>query len=82
VTIHAPVHVEDGVELEDAEIGPNVTLGAGTKVRGSKLRDCIVGANAVVEGCDLHASLIGDYVKVTGVTGSVDLGDHSVVAGG
>jgi glucose-1-phosphate thymidylyltransferase len=82
VTIHAPVHVEDGVELEDAEIGPNVTLGAGTKVRGSKLCDCIVGANAVVEGCDLHDSLIGDYVKVTGVTGSVDLGDHSVVAVG
>ena len=82
VTIHEPVHVEDGVELEDAEIGPNVTLGAGSKVRRSKLRATIVGAKSEIERCDLHDSLIGDDVKVTGVTGQVDLGDHSVVVHG
>jgi glucose-1-phosphate thymidylyltransferase len=82
VTIHEPVHVEDGVELEDAEIGPNVTLGAGSKVRRSKLRATIVGAKSEIERCDLHDSLIGDDVKVTGVTGQVDLGDHSLVVHG
>jgi glucose-1-phosphate thymidylyltransferase len=82
VTIHEPVHVEEGVELEDAEIGPNVTLGAGSQVRRSKLRATIVGAKSRIEGCDLHDSLIGDDVKVTGVTGQVDLGDHAVVVHG
>jgi glucose-1-phosphate thymidylyltransferase len=80
VTIHEPVHVADGVTLENAEIGPNVTLSAGVTVRGSKLRDSIVGEKAVIEGCDLHDSLIGRDSRVTGVTGQVDLGDHSVVA--
>ncbi len=79
VTVHEPVYVADGVELEDAEIGPNVTLSGGTTVRRSKLRDSIVGEKAVVEGCDLHDSLIGNEARVRGVTGQVDVGDHSVV---
>ncbi|HEX6750248.1 MAG TPA: sugar phosphate nucleotidyltransferase [Longimicrobium sp.] len=82
VTVREPVHVADGVTLEDAEIGPNVTLGAGTTVRRSKLRDCIVGQGAEIDGCDLHDSLVGDNAKVRGVTGQVDVGDHSVVAQG
>jgi glucose-1-phosphate thymidylyltransferase len=80
VTVHEPVHVADGVELEECEIGPNVTIGAGTSVRRSKLRDTIVGEESVIEGCDLHDSLIGSSVKVDGVTGQVDVGDNSVVA--
>jgi len=80
VTVHEPVHVADGVTLEDCEIGPNVTISSGSTVRRSKLRDCIVGANAEIDGCDLHDSLIGNDVKVRGVSGQVDLGDHSVVA--
>jgi glucose-1-phosphate thymidylyltransferase len=79
VTIHEPVHVADGVELEDAEIGPNVTLSAGTRVRGSKLRDTIVGEGAVVESCELHDSLVGNHASVRGVRGKVDVGDHSEV---
>lgn len=79
VTVTQPVHVADGAELEDAEIGPNVTIAAGARVRGSSLRDCIVGEGSVVEGCRLNHSLIGSNVTVRGVVGQVDLGDHSVV---
>ena len=81
VTIHEPVHVADGVTLERSEIGPNVTLGAGTTVRGSTLRDTIVGENATIEDSRLHDSLIGSDVRVRGTRGRVDVGDHSVVAG-
>jgi glucose-1-phosphate thymidylyltransferase len=79
VTIHDPVHVADGVTMEDAEIGPNVTLGTGCTVRNARLRDTIVGDKATIERCDLHDSLIGHEVTVRGVTGQVDLGDNSVV---
>jgi glucose-1-phosphate thymidylyltransferase len=77
--IHEPVHVADGVDLQDSEIGPNVTLSKGTVVRGSKLRDCIVGENARIEACDLHDSLVGDAAVLRGIHGAVDIGDHSVV---
>jgi glucose-1-phosphate thymidylyltransferase len=82
VTVHEPVHVADGVTLENSEIGPNVTLGAGTTVRGSTLRHTIVGANASIVDAKLNDSLIGNDVRVQGVRGQVDLGDHSVVVVG
>src|SRR5215218_3101019 len=82
VVLHTPIHVAEGAYLEACELGPNVTIGAGTKVRRSKLRDCIVGEGSRIEDCDLHDSLIGSGAKVKGVTGQVDVGDHSVVAAG
>ena len=80
VTVNEPVHVAEGVTLENSVIGPNVTLGAGTVVRGSTLRDTIVGENSSIVDSHLHDSLLGSDVKVNGVRGQVDLGDHSVVA--
>jgi len=82
VTIHDPVHIADDVVLEECEIGPNVTISAGTEVRRSRLRDTIVGNGARIARCDLHDSLIGDEVRITGVTGQVDVGDHSIVDAG
>jgi glucose-1-phosphate thymidylyltransferase len=82
VTVHEPVHVAEGVTLEHSEIGPNVTLGKGTTVRGSTLRDTIVGENTSIVDSRLNDSLLGNDVKVNGVRGQVDLGDHSVVVSG
>ena len=79
VVINDPVHIADGVELSESEIGPNVTLGKGSSVRGSRLRDTIVGANSRVVRCDLHDSLVGNDVELAGVKGQVDVGDHSTV---
>ena len=79
VTVNEPVHVADGVTLENTEIGPNVTVSAGTTIRDSKLRDTIVGPKVVIEGADLHDSIIGEGARVRGVSGRVDVGDHSVV---
>lgn len=79
VVVHDPVHVADGVELADAEIGPNVTISAGASVHGSRLRDTIVGEKARLDGCDLHGSLVGSEAVLRNVRGRVDIGDHSVV---
>ncbi|MEW5926377.1 MAG: sugar phosphate nucleotidyltransferase [Gemmatimonadota bacterium] len=79
VTVHEPVHVADGVELEDAEIGPNVTISAGSVVRRSRLSHTIVGEKTTIEGSELSHSLVGSNVVLKGVKGQVDVGDHSVV---
>lgn len=79
VRIHDPVRVADGVELEDVEIGPNVTIETGSTIRGARLRDTIIGAGTSIEDADLHDSLIGNQVRIRGVRGSVSLVDHSEV---
>jgi glucose-1-phosphate thymidylyltransferase len=79
VEVIPPVCVDPAAVLEDVKIGPNVSIGAGSTVRGGRLRDCIVGEHTVLEGCDLHASLIGDHVRARGLLGTASLGDHTVV---
>lgn len=72
-----PVYIEDGVTLRDSTIGPNVSIGAGTVVEGSELRDTVVGAKATIRASALANSLIGDGVVLEGVRGEVTVGDHS-----
>jgi glucose-1-phosphate thymidylyltransferase len=78
-TIVEPVYVEDGVVLDHARIGPNVSIGTGSVIEGSELRDTIVGADAKITRSTLSHSAVGDHAVVDGVKGSVTIGDHSEV---
>ena len=72
-----PVYVEDGVTLRNATIGPNVSIGAGTTVEGSALRNTIVGTDARIVRSTIHDSMIGDGAVVEGFSGQATVGDHS-----
>lgn len=74
-----PVYIEDGVTLRDARVGPNVSIGAGTTIEGSEIRDSVIGLGCTIMRSKLEQSLIGDEVIVQGVTGQVNLGSHSEV---
>jgi glucose-1-phosphate thymidylyltransferase len=79
--VSGPVCVAADVVLEEVELGPNVSIAAGSVIRRSRLRDTIVGAGAVVEDCELSSSLIGDHARLRGLRGSVSLGEHAEVDG-
>lgn len=79
VKIVDPVHVADGVELSDCEIGPGVTLSKGVKVTGSTIRNSIIGEGSRIEGSNLQDSLVGSNAVVVGVQGQIDIGDNSVI---
>lgn len=81
VKIHDPVRVAEGVELQDVEIGPNVTIEAGARIRGGRIRDSIIGPDTTIEDSEIHDSLIGSRVEIRGVKGSVSLLDDSFVVG-
>jgi len=72
-----PVYIEDGVTIKSSTIGPNVSIGAGTVVEGSTLRDAIVGSKSRIIRSSLHDSLVGDEVVIEGFTGDGTIGDHS-----
>ncbi|MEP6778354.1 MAG: nucleotidyltransferase, partial [Gemmatimonadaceae bacterium] len=77
--IVAPVYIEDDVTIEHSTVGPNISLGKGSVVRNSTLRDCVIGENANIENSKLHDSFIGDGAVVHGVNGAVNVGDQSEV---
>ncbi|HET9452753.1 MAG TPA: sugar phosphate nucleotidyltransferase [Gemmatimonadaceae bacterium] len=76
-----PVYIEDGAEIRRSTVGPNVSIGAGTVIEDSELKDAIVGSKAKITNSRLHDSLIGDEVVIRKVRGSLTVGDHSELLG-
>jgi glucose-1-phosphate thymidylyltransferase len=74
-----PVYIEDGVTLTASRVGPNVSLGAGSIVDGSTVRDAVIGEKARIERSDIFNSIIGNSVIIAGVKGEVTIGDDSEV---
>lgn len=76
-----PVRIEEDVELSGSRIGPNVTVGRGSRILRTVLSNSIVGEDVVLEDSELSESLIGSQVEVRGLRGTALLGDHSVSRG-
>jgi glucose-1-phosphate thymidylyltransferase len=76
-----PVYIEDGATIRRSTVGPNVSIGAGTVIEDSTLRDTIVGRKSRIVKCALHDSLIGSEVVLEGFTGDATVGDHSELKG-
>lgn len=81
VKIHDPVRIDEGVTLDNCEIGPNVTIETGCVVRDTQIKNSIVGANVRIEKSDLHDSMIGDNAVVQGFKGTVNIGNDSTLQG-
>ncbi len=78
-----PVVVGPDCEIEDATIGPDVSLEAGCTVRGSTVRDSILMAGCTVTGVGaLEGSILGRNVVVAHAASSASrlvVGDQSTV---
>jgi len=78
-TIIDPVYIEDDVVLVGATVGPNVSIGRGSVIEQSAVKDTIIGSGTKIVESTLENSLIGDAVVVEGVRGELILSDHSEV---
>ena len=72
-----PVHIQPGVKVQDAVIGPYVSLGANCRVLGSIVRESIIDHDTQVTNSLLEGSLLGCSVQVTGQVQHLNIGDHS-----
>ena len=80
-TIIEPVYIEDGVTATDATIGPNVSIGRGTIISGSTIRNSVIGDGCTIASSVLHDSMLGNAVILNGVKGSMTVGDNSEFSG-
>lgn len=79
VIIRPPVAIEEGAQVENSIIGPNVTLAEGTIIRDSIIEDSIISANAEVSQAILSGSIIADNAKVEGRPYNLNVGDSSEI---
>ncbi len=79
VKIVPPVYMPPDCRVEGSILGPNVSIGAGVRVRGSHIRNSIVEGGARIEGADLHDSLVGRRSTITGAHGTIHIGDDGLI---
>jgi glucose-1-phosphate thymidylyltransferase len=74
-----PVHVGPGCAIENAIVGPHVSMAEGVTIRDAVVRDSILADGAHVEGAVLEGSIVGPEARVRGRARTVNLGDNSEV---
>ena len=75
-----PVSIADDCEIENSIIGPYVSMRHGVRITDSILKDCTLGKEAVLQGVNLHDSMVGEQALVEGVRGSLSIGDNAVIS--
>ncbi len=72
-----PVNIHPGARVSASVIGPHVSVGEGASIKGSTVKNSIIGPGTHVTHCMLEASLLGHHVTITNQTGKFNLGDNS-----
>ena len=74
-----PCFIGENVEIINSKIGPNVSLGNGTKIDKSNIENSLIQENTRISHGNLINSMIGNSAKYIGVSRSLSLGDYSVL---
>lgn len=74
-----PCYIGDNVIIEQSVVGPHVSLGSGTVVRGSVLRNSIIQQESTVLNAVIQDAMIGSHANYTGRAKDISLGDYSSV---
>ncbi len=77
--ITEPCYIGENVELINAKIGPNVSIGDGTKVENSSIKNSLIQTFADVKNAKLDNAMIGNYARFDGDFTQISIGDYSVL---
>ncbi|MBS3738354.1 sugar phosphate nucleotidyltransferase [Mesohalobacter halotolerans] len=77
--ITEPCFIADDVKLINAKIGPHVSLGKGTVVKDSTIKNSLIQEQAEIKNANLDNAMIGNFVKFDGNFTSISIGDYSVL---
>ena len=72
-----PVSIAENCVIENAIIGPNVTIGEHTSIYASIVSNSIIGSYAKLEEVVLKSSIIGSDAIVRGMSQSLNIGDNT-----
>jgi glucose-1-phosphate thymidylyltransferase len=74
-----PCFIGENVFLKNAKIGPHVSIGNGTTIENSSIKNSLIQENAQVLNAHLDKAMIGNFAKFDGNFTSVSIGDYSVL---
>lgn len=74
-----PVSIGKHCDIQNAVIGPHVTISDNVIIHGAIVRNSIIGNYAKIEDIVLHDSIIGNDAAVKGAFQSLNLGDNTEI---
>lgn len=76
-TIIEPCFIDEGVVLKNSKVGPFVSIGKGTIIEGSTVKNSIIQTNSTIRNANLENAMIGNYAIFDGKFTNVSIGDYS-----
>ncbi len=72
-----PCYIAEGVILKNSKVGPYVSVGKGTIIEGSTVKNSIIQTHSVIKNATLDQAMIGNYATFDGKFTQVSIGDFS-----
>lgn len=74
-----PSYIEEGVTLRNAVVGPHVSIGAGTVIENSVIKNSIIQNGAILKNKLIENSMIGNNAKLEGRMEDLSVGDYNTL---
>jgi len=79
VVVIPPVYIGENCHLESCIVGPNATIGNGTSITSSVIKNSIIGTKTTIENVVLNDSVIGNDSTVIGFRQRLNIGDNTEI---
>ncbi len=76
-----PCYIGKNVLLENSVVGPHVSVGEGSEIRESIIRNSIVQTHSLIRGANIENSMIGNQAEYQTAPKDLSIGDFNVVKG-
>lgn len=77
--ITEPCFIGENVVLLNSKIGPNVSIGNGTKIENSTIKNSLIQTETEIKNANLDNAMIGNFAKFDGDFTQISIGDYSVL---
>ncbi len=78
-SIIPPCFVGENVNLRNVTLGPNVSVGAGTVIEDSTIKNSLIQQNSHIKNAQLEEAMIGNHAKYNGAFTKISIGDYTVI---
>jgi glucose-1-phosphate thymidylyltransferase len=75
-----PCYIGRDVILENSVVGPHVSLGKGSMVTNSIIKNSILQQNSIIVDANLKDSMLGSHSKYKGLARDLSLSDYSIIS--
>jgi glucose-1-phosphate thymidylyltransferase len=75
----SPCFIDDDVSIKNSVVGPHVSVGKGTIIEDSVVKNSIIQTKAVLKNKLIQNSMIGNSVKLEGKLDDLSIGDYNAI---